>query len=71
MPGAQWMRNMANRITKRLPGGWGFVLVVFPFGEMGIGNYISNARRKEMIKGLRELADRLERKEDFGTPEEN
>ena len=41
----------------------GFVLLVFEFGAPGVSNYISNAARSDMIKALRELADRLEQAE--------
>lgn len=43
----------------------GFALVVFEFNRPGIGHYISNARRSDIIEALRELADRLEAKEDI------
>lgn len=42
----------------------GFCLLIFPFHFPGITNYVSNADRKDMIKALRETADRLERRED-------
>jgi hypothetical protein len=70
-PGAAKMRKFAKFIQTRLPEGWGMALVVFPYGEMKIGNYISTADRSTMIQGLRELADRLENNQDFKTPEEN
>lgn len=41
----------------------GFALVVFEFGDPKVGNYISNVQRDDMILALRELADRLERKQ--------
>lgn len=41
----------------------GFALIVFEFHEPGIGNYISNADREDMIKALRETADRIEKNE--------
>ena len=41
------------------------------FNEPGQSNYISNADRKDMIKSLRETADRLDNKEDFKTPKDN
>lgn len=42
----------------------GFVLTVFEFGEDSrTGNYISNAKREDVILALRELADRLEIKQ--------
>lgn len=43
----------------------GFALIVFDFDNPGIGNYISNAERSDMIKSLRETADRLERNQDI------
>ena len=38
----------------------GFALLVFTFGEEGFSTYVSNANREDMIKALRENADRLE-----------
>ncbi len=46
-------------------GKMGWALIVFEFGAPCIGNYISNAQRKEMIETLRETADRLERNQDI------
>jgi hypothetical protein len=43
----------------------GFALMLFEFHNPGIGHYISNAQRDDMIKALRELADRLEEREDI------
>jgi hypothetical protein len=42
----------------------GFCLLTFPFNSPNITNYVSNANREDMIKALRETADRLERGED-------
>jgi hypothetical protein len=53
----------------------GFALLVFPFGEpdpeaaVPGADYISNAERGDMVKFLRETADRLENHEDFGPVE--
>jgi hypothetical protein len=46
-------------------GSMGYALIVFELGRPGIGNYISNAQRADMIKALRETADRLERNQDI------
>ena len=43
----------------------GFALIVFEFGQPGISNYISNGDRADMIKTLRETADRLEKNQDM------
>lgn len=37
-------------------GPMGYALIVFELGRPGIGNYISNAQRSDMIKALRETA---------------
>lgn len=58
------MRVIAKSITKMLPPKFLFTLLVFGEGEPGISNYISNCSRDDMIKALRETADRLERNED-------
>ncbi len=71
LPGAAKMRNLAAFVTRKLPKGWGFAIVVFPFHRPGISNYVSNAQRQDMITALRETADRLEQRQDFRTPEEN
>ena len=46
-------------------GPMGFAVMIFEFHRPGISNYISNAEREDMIKALRELADRLEKKQDI------
>lgn len=43
----------------------GFVLITFGFKTAGIGNYISNGKREDIIKALREAADKLEANEDL------
>jgi hypothetical protein len=43
----------ANRET-------GFILIVFPFGEKGRCNYISNAQTNDVIEMLRDQANGLE-----------
>lgn len=45
--------------------GMGFTLLVFPFNNPGISNYVSNSNRSDMIKVLRETANRLEKNQDI------
>lgn len=71
LPGASFMRTLAEMITSVLPKGIGFALVVFQYHKPGIANYISSAERESMIAALRETLHRLESKQDFQTPEEN
>jgi hypothetical protein len=61
---AKWLENA-------LPPGPGprgnclFALVVTDSIEPGVGQYVSNVVRSDMVKMLRETADRLERREDI------
>ena len=41
----------------------GFALLLFDFNKPGIGNYVSNGKREDMIIALRETATRLENNE--------
>lgn len=67
--GAQ-MRILATIVTNNLPKGLGFCLLTFETGDSDTpSNYISNCEREDMIKALRETADRLEKNSDFKTPE--
>jgi hypothetical protein len=50
---------LANRVC---PPGVGFALLLFTF-EPGWTTYCANAQREDMIRELRDLADRLERGE--------
>jgi hypothetical protein len=70
-PGAQFMRILAQIISHSLPKDWGFALIVFPFSQPGISNYISSGERETMILALKETVLRLESRQDFNTPEEN
>ncbi len=53
---------LANRVC---PPGIGFALILFTF-EPGWSTYVANAKRQDMIRELRDLADRLERGEGRG-----
>lgn len=68
---AKAMQEIGKKVQAILPKDLGFAILVFPFENPGIGNYISNAKREDMIKALRESAHRLEKKQDFETPENN
>jgi hypothetical protein len=51
-------------IEAALPPMTAFTVLFWPFGTHGIAQYGSNCHRGDMIKALRETADRLERRED-------
>ena len=54
------MQSIARIVGNMVPQGWGFAVLCFSFGEDGFMNWVSNARRHDMIKALRETADKLE-----------
>jgi hypothetical protein len=49
------MNGIAAAIDSELPDGFGFVLLVFNFGEGGFMNYISNADRADVVRSMREF----------------
>lgn len=53
------MTVIADLLKATFPG-MCWALLVSNFEAPGIGNYISNGSREDMIKQLRETADRLE-----------
>jgi hypothetical protein len=47
----------------------GFALFMFEFGPDGkAGDYVSNSQKEDMIKFMREVADRLEVGQSIGIP---
>jgi hypothetical protein len=53
-------RRIAEVIRPMLPAGAGFALLVFDMGPDGFMTWVSNAKRADMVKALRELANVLE-----------
>jgi hypothetical protein len=57
--------ELVNIYGKRM----GFALFMFEFdSDLKAGDYVSNAKRKTMIKFMREVADRIEKNQDIGIP---
>lgn len=65
------MQKMAEAVIKMLPKDFGCTILVFPYHKANVANYISTANREDMIKHLRDTADKLEQRQDFETPENN
>jgi hypothetical protein len=61
--------QIARQIKEALPPCWGLALMVFPFdGREGNLNYISTAKREDVVKVLRDFLERVEAdKAAFGT----
>lgn len=64
------MRKALKKVIDLIPG-YCITLLVYEFNRPGMANYVSNGNREDMIKALRETADRLEKGHEFKTPEEN
>ena len=63
-----YLKNIAgalDQVFQETFGKIGFALLLFDFNDPSIGNYISNTKREDMIKTLRETADRLEKNQDI------
>ena len=52
-------RKIAARIKPMLPAGAGFALLVFDLGPKGFMTWVSDAKRADMVKALRELTNVL------------
>ncbi len=55
-------REIGQLLGSAMPAssGYGFALLLFNFGDKGHLTYVSNAKRADMIEGLKELLMRLE-----------
>jgi hypothetical protein len=54
--------SIGHAVRSRLPKQTFYAVLVFD--NSGVGQYVSNAKRADMVKAMRETADRLERLED-------
>lgn len=54
------MNDLAKLIGTVTPAGMGFALLMFEFGPDGRMNYISNARRADMLRALKEFVGKNE-----------
>lgn len=48
------LKDMARYIDGEIPQGYGFILLVFPFGDGGIIQYVANARRLDAMQAMHE-----------------
>lgn len=65
----QQMNELAKFISSFFPGS-GFALLVFRFGEPDTThrmNYISNARRADMLRAMKEFIERIEKEHGVAT----
>jgi hypothetical protein len=51
------MQKLGRFVDSQLPYGWGFVVLAFPYGEGGRMNYISNAKREDVMRSMYEFIE--------------
>jgi len=56
----QVMNDIGRILSYAVGDQWGFFLAVYPFGEGGRFNYISNSNRRDVIILLKEMTARFE-----------
>lgn len=64
----EYLNLAAKAVHERLPDNHGFILLAFPFNGTDENNrvaYVSNARREDAIKVLKEFLFRAGAKEDW------
>lgn len=53
------MQRIANLVNEEIPAHWGFFVMTFPFdGNRGRMNYVSNAKREDIAKLMKEFLDK-------------
>lgn len=61
------MRKIAMLVDEEIPTGWGFIVICFPIGDrLGRLNYVSNGKREEVLKLLKEFLYRSKDAKDWG-----
>lgn len=60
------LREIGQTIKGVMPPGYGFVLMMFEFGESGNMFYCANAQRKDVIAALKEFIEKTDSDETFG-----
>ena len=60
------MQNIGNDVNTQIPEGFGFAVLIFPFGEQYQGElmYVSNANRLDIVNVMKEFIEKTE--ENYG-----
>lgn len=60
------MQEIAKDVKKHLPEGFGFFVLVFPFNDAnGRANYVSDGKREDVIKSMKEFIIKAGHSEDW------
>lgn len=52
------LKHLARLIKGNLPDDWGFMLMLFSYGENGTTFYISSAQREDVVNVMKEFIQR-------------
>lgn len=56
-------RDIGRILKASMPEGWGFVLLLVSKGSVGVMTYLSDCRREDIIKFLKEMVVKFEANE--------
>lgn len=60
------MQDIAHAVNERLPDGYGFMVLVFPFNSSeGRANYVSNGKREDVVNAMKEWLIKAGHDEDW------
>lgn len=65
------LQQVGRSVDRQLPYGWGWIVLAFPFGADGRMNYISNARRADVVRAMYEFIEATKGKWAKQVPEES
>jgi hypothetical protein len=65
------LQQIARSVDRQLPFGWGWVVLAFPFGAGGRMNYVSNARRPDVVRAMYEFIEATKAKWGENVPEDS
>lgn len=60
------MNDIGQAVNERIPDGFGFFVMVFPFeNDDGRANYVSNGKREDVVNAMKEFIIRAGAEEDW------
>jgi hypothetical protein len=65
------MQELGRRVKAQLPEGTGYALFVFPHGQLGAANYVSDSERADVIEAVKGFVKRNEEGRVVDTPSGN
>lgn len=67
----EYMKGIMELLCENLPSGHGITLLIFNYGNHGRMNYMSTAKREDMIASMKEFIAKNEGRYHDGNQEQN